>query len=390
MDPNVKKACAGCHSDKPRSEYYKKQWKKSSGQGLCSLCWDERLRNGSATPKKRKAVADIQQQTKRQTVTPKKRKKPKKQKAIADALAGIQSQKMRVMSDFEKYFLSPGVSYEFWDDSPSCELKYRQKKLENKELEGKYDLVFYATSRICCDDQDVESVHRTATGKMEVWIDEWGGKPALVGNFSLNSTAPGTLFHDYDYYDCNGRGHLINQMDGDWTSGGIAEMVTDEKAYMECNGMNVIDNGSPEYEKMFLLKRDCYGGGRRRWYEGAELEEDLLDDYCGAKISIVANKAALGLSFDHYHDFTPEYQGIKPRDLKHAEELFDDHQTGRRFSWITNHLGLPSNVASVVGKFVTPPPVFFVQPGDLVLEVEESREPEWQKYFLFRKSSPGA
>jgi len=86
-------------------------------------------------------------------------------------------------------------------------------------------------------------------------------------------------------------------------------------------GMNVIENGSPEHEKSFLLKR--HGRGRHRWYKGVESEDpDRLDEWCGAKISIVTNKAALGLSLNRLHEsiFMSEYQGIRPRDLQYAEE----------------------------------------------------------------------
>ena len=55
------------------------------------------------------------------------------------------------------------------------------------------------------------------------------------------------------------------------------------------------------------------------------------DDWCGAKIGMGANKAGLCLLFDCFHgsSFAPEYHGIRLRDLQHAEELFEDHQTGR-------------------------------------------------------------
>jgi hypothetical protein len=45
----------------------------------------------------------------------------------------------------------------------------------------------------------------------------------------------------------------------------------------------------------------------------------------------------------------------------------------------------PSSVAFIIREYVSPPPVFYLQEGDLILEVEESESPEWYKLLVFRK-----
>ena len=49
------------------------------------------------------------------------------------------------------------------------------------------------------------------------------------------------------------------------------------------------------------------------------------------------------------------------------------------------HLNVPAEVAFTIREFVTPPPVFYVEEGDLVLHVEESLEIEWNKGMVSRK-----
>jgi hypothetical protein len=122
--------------------------------------------------------------------------------------------------------------------------------------------------------------------------------------------------------------------------------------------------------------------------------EELVrwDIFCGAKLIILNQSLALGLSADKLSeiDYSPTARRVevanKPDNLKEAKELMERYRDGNN-AWTCKHLDLPSSVAFLVREYVTPAPVFYLRPGDLILEVEESMHPEWNKLLVFRKEA---
>jgi hypothetical protein len=67
-----------------------------------------------------------------------------------------------------------------------------------------------------------------------------------------------------------------------------------------------------------------------------------------------------------------------------ADKAMESYRDGSN-SWMCQNLKVPAGVAFAIRKFVTPPPVFYVEEGDLVLYVQESLLIEWNKTLIFRK-----
>ena len=72
-------------------------------------------------------------------------------------------------------------------------------------------------------------------------------------------------------------------------------------------------------------------------------------------------------------------------DLEEAQKLWERYQQGRCHSWISKVTGLPSSVAIYIGKFVSPPSNFFLEPGDLVLKIPGDFK--YGKHLVFRKAA---
>jgi len=103
-------------------------------------------------------------------------------------------------------------------------------------------------------------------------------------------------------------------------------------------------------------------------------------------------RVALGLSPDwlagnpYNPRACPDHELLElkePDNLKRAKELMAQYCDSP--SWVTTHLGLPKTAAFCIREFVTPPPVFYLEKGDLIVRIEESREPEWYKTLVLRK-----
>ena len=121
--------------------------------------------------------------------------------------------------------------------------------------------------------------------------------------------------------------------------------------------------------------------------------DESAGDYCGVVTKVVAQKRALALdpTDDLYENhcgklvaWTGEGFDYGLDNLEWAEKAMNSYEDGNN-SWMTRHLNVPAEVAFKIRQYVTPPPVFYVQEGDLVLVVEESLECEWNKTLIFRK-----
>jgi hypothetical protein len=379
--------CAKCGDEKDQEGFYKKQWAKSgSGKGVCISC------SGGNSNKKRviERICSICKCKFQGSNSGKKKGGPLKCDSCLEK--SIAAQRERELKQKPLYFKTFGVGYQ---DVPSLQ---RREMLSNEDLVGKYKLVFYSSLT-----EMKECIHRTARGSMTLSVKEWAGIPALHGEYRLNTESSCRIQNEKEYsWDDD-----AFEPWGEDTCGAFIEAVTESKSYTRrSNGFNIFSNPG-ENAKLFVLDRNAASGD---WWEeigvgnsdpdgvgnsDSEEEEsedecdDDLDQWCGASLEIVRERVALGLESDILHgiEYKPNTNGIVPNtNGNHADEMMSMYRDGSN-SWTCKHFGVAPDVAFRMREFVTPPPVFFVEPGDLVLTVEESKECEWQKQLVFRKEA---
>lgn len=300
----------------------------------------------------------------------------------------------------EEYYMTYGVGYKL-EQYPA--LKFKTASLANKNLVGdKYELVFYASQKDNIDKetvQDAECICRTARGGLELSVKEWDGKPALFGKFTMDTrTTNGTLDENHSW--------------GNYPSCSFVELVvTDCNPGEFLNGFNMVKNsasrdtsndepgdlGTSLGRKAFVLDREPYD--ECCWWKDlhTQWQEDFYEEdrHCGAILKIVAQRRALALDptdklqYNHYGkqvawSTTGQGYTYESDNEEWAEKAMKQHQDGNN-PWMCQHLHVPAEVAFKIREFVMPPPVFYVEQGDLVLVVEESKEIEWIKTCIFRK-----
>jgi len=315
----------------------------------------------------------------------------KRLKIAADAMDALERQEL----DDEKkrqYFMTYGVGYSlphFWRA-----ISYKTEPLDNESLLGRYKLVYFAsTCRIEEEEENGEWIHRTARGTMELSIKRWSGQPALFGTYAI------------DTRKSNGEEDQGEASLGNYTSASFIENVIDWNSGRNSK-IDSVPNAQPSSltntmgRKDFVLDRYPYNDVE--WWQEvkAEGQNDLDSDsdsdsdfeygdgLCHAVLKIVAKRFAMGLDHDylrgnHYCEkLVPHDIGLM--NLEVNEKRMKRYRNGRN-SWICRHLRLPADVAFRIRQFVTPPPAFFLEEGDLVLVVEESKESDWTKTLIFRK-----
>merc|ERR1711865_99580 len=131
-----------------------------------------------------------------------------------------------------------------------------------------------------------------------------------------------------------------------------------------------------------------------KWFEGFEKDlndiedDDYTDIIIRATLTVVKDTIAVGLAFDKfpYSTFYPKFKGLKPKNLKDANNMLAKYEDGSN-SWVCKHLGFHPSIAFHVRQFIAPPPVFFFEKGDVFLDIEDNMDCvcEWRKRYVFRK-----
>lgn len=318
-----------------------------------------------------------------------------------------EEQKRRFEQAKAEYNAALGVGYE-----PPQEglLEFKDEPLDADSLLGTYELVFYSS-----DDCDSEDIHRTAKGVLKLSMSEWStaGTPALLGRYCIDNRA---TVNSYGYSSA------VHGL-GEHNAGSFIELVKSSNWSIPefWDGFDIINgssnNNADSHEfaskqgrKEFLLcreaepgtielfKADLNNSDEDPWWNDLEQVteneyemEDMNHEYCGAVLKVVAKRHALGLASDQLYDnmYRPNGRRVQlPQDelenVKVADKLMAQYRDGSN-SWMCSHLQVPPDIAFKIREFVTPPPVFFLEENDLMLVIQESNSPEWEKQLIFRK-----
>jgi len=309
----------------------------------------------------------------------------KKQKVETETKANEKNVKRVLTKEEEEekhdYYMQYGVCYAHL--CPSM-FQFKMEPLINESLVGMYDLVYYQSI-----DTDSEEIHRTARGALKISMKDWGGIPALFGLFQIDTrqtngekaTYPETYWGEY--VNCS-----------------FVELATDWSPPEEWDGFYFYRPFRDEDEEDIqphnldselgriecILDRDegpVYGSDdlepRRQWWEGLPERSHIDIGLSGAVLKIVAKRHALGLG-----ECTLDEVADKRDNVEISDKMMTQYRDGSN-SWVCQHLNLPAEVAFKIREYVTPPPVFYVEEGDLFLFVEERDRPEWTKALIFRK-----
>lgn len=314
----------------------------------------------------------------------------------SDVLAVWEEEQKERREKRKQYYMTYGVGYSFRPASVS----FKTDPLVNDDarLLGKYNLVFYKSRSATNPESDnYEKISRKARGNMELSLKTWNDKPALFGTFAL------------DTRKSNGERDGGEASWGNYTEASFIENVTNLNPPR--NAMTRLNfppnpNGS-EGQRDFLLDRYPYCGVE--WWsdlgheqqdepdsDSSDSDFEYGDGLCTATLKVVAEKCALPLwpydalrGNDSLHTLLSEdgeiyLQQDRMWTVDFAQGLMEAYRNGRT-SWMHRQLNIPADVAFKIRQFVTPPPAFFVQEGDLVLSVEESKEAGWFKTLVFRQ-----
>lgn len=407
------RVCSDCKVEKERSTGFTKNQLSRKGDGACKSCIDKRL----ALRKAAQAEAEA-----------------KRCVATAPLVPSSFAEKFDTRRLFERhgfadsaddpkraYIRTFGVGYE----EPRELEQYFGRDVygptpDIASLEGGYSIVYYSSFRGCPVDEDQgESIGRTARGRAHLMVKDWHGAPALLGGYQIDCMASvGGGGRSHGWGETVASTFIENSIG--WDPRGYAGFNIYDKTAYDDEFDELSDDGakpSSDNEMRLVLDRDL--SSVEWWQElGTKDEEEQEGEvgdmykYCGGTLSVLNKRVALGLSPDRLYEnkFCP--QGCPKHDLlelveekkdgddypknnverahelnlERAKKLMEEYSNGS--SYITKHLGLSQQVASHIREFVTPPPVFYLEKGDLILRIEESSEPEWDKTVVLRKMTP--
>jgi hypothetical protein len=285
------------------------------------------------------------------------------------------------------YFKYHGVGYQ-----PVPSLRLCREPLRNEALVGAYKLVYYSSSRPCATEES-ECIHRTVRGDMQLSTKKWNGIPALYGEYSFFDAESTPLGVHQDTNEI--KASFIERVSGPWMPPLPDDETSKDSDDPDSDSDDSYDTGA---SKVFYLRQESHPHwnlvGSDWWRdideEVTEYPDDLMTEemWCQASMMIVDQRCALGLESDelYYLNYVPNTSGVVPTNANHADEMMATYKNGRN-SWTCKHLGVPCQVASRIREFVTPPPVFFLEPGDLLLDIEDAREMEWTKCLVYRKEA---
>lgn len=148
---------------------------------------------------------------------------------------------------------------------------------------------------------------------------------------------------------------------------------------------------APEFEGALIPSTGSYTFVKNNWNTPSEIGFDLVENFsdvtgqvgrnCRVDLRIVDRRIPLGVDTTGLNSaskfrFNPGYafcgqfgsdETIEiPEALKKAERSMDAHRNIEA-SWFCTHLNLPEPAAETIRHFLCPPPMLYVEPGDLVL-----------------------
>jgi len=225
----------------------------------------------------------------------------------------------------------------FYNFGQIGEDKIQRSKNKPSDFQGEYDIIYHYGD---CDDGEIQN--RTSKGKVAI-----GETDGIVEFDKAIKFKP----------------HFLYQSDFK-----LSNLVADEKyEFWKCNC------------EAMLIDEDARG----------HIHED--DDPMSGNIIQIKERIACGLLKEEDGDDSD----IKFNSIEEAEKLNDDHSKKYLFesSWLVGHKGLPQDVATSIHRLNernAPKPVFFLEPGDLLLHVDWSddfREPAWTECVLRKRTS---
>mmetsp|Transcript_30296 Transcript_30296/g.54810 ORF Transcript_30296/g.54810 Transcript_30296/m.54810 type:complete len:352 (+) Transcript_30296:261-1316(+) len=286
------------------------------------------------------------------------------------------------------YHLTHGVGYQL-EQSP--ELQFKTEPLVNETLVGKYELVFYSSQNIGEDEEDnSEDISRTARGTLELSMKECNDKPALFGFYQIDTRmSNGSLDFDEHWgkFPCSVFIENVSNCDPNRLGlNGVRVFETDDSE-------NSQSLDSSKGRKEFIVDRVACQN--YEWWKNLHTreEDELWNEYCGLVMKVFARRRALALYpkknlHSNYYgkniNWSVEGYDYNTDNSEWVDKAMESYRDGRN-SWMCQHLNVPAEVAFAIREFVTPPPVFYVEEGELVTYVQESLPIEWNKTLIFRK-----
>jgi len=313
-----------------------------------------------------------------------------------------------------KYYAVPGVAYELdhcfhWKEEFLKDLPDdMDEKEELKKYVGEYDVIFYKSDKETIEDECNESggdddsyywgedIQRTTKGEAKFAIQSWGGKSVLRGAFRLADKTIANKDKALSFIQ--------------------TKSILDEETLLE----KYFDWVSPKLDGgSYLMRRDWDMDSE--WYKN---EDDtyynpphgLWDGECcfaTCSVQVFHKTKPLVLSTDMIHgiDFSPP-QPSPPINLKTqdtttnimngddsdaneenhndisvdtANKIMEEYNDRHKKSWMVTHLDIPSEIASLILSYTSPPPFFYLEKGDILLKIVECRRVEWHKFVVLRK-----
>jgi len=338
-----RKVCASCGETKDaHQDFSKKQRKKKNG--ACVLCVNPR--SGSSAVRERQVVSSAEKRTAKE-------------------------------ADRKEYFRTFGVGYELEDSVGKGSVPDRAS------LEGYYKIVYYKSTRNCPqsldDDEYEENIGRTARGWAQLEMKDWNGKPALYGKYKIDCEPS---FGDRFSIGPDGDHKVHSGNWGETRSGSFIEnSIGWKSAGYNGFGIHAANEINLVVDVLYEFNHEY------KWWENIRLSTDdgteRDDDYCGGILNVTKSSVALRLCPDWLagNSFRRSLEPLHGDDAN-AEELMASYK--HKASWVTRHLGFSNKVAFLIREYVTPPPIFYLEKGDLLLNIEESSECEWNKTVVFR------
>lgn len=261
-------------------------------------------------------------------------KKEKREKMMALKEAEEQKKHRQYIHTLRQH----GVFFYHFDDDQYYR-SMKKAETEPRDFEGDYDIIF-VSGGFFCRGEGCGGVNRTAKGtarltetNITVKVDD-----------EVRKTSDEDEFHYISDFHVNNLESTINTKDSFW----------------ECTGRAKVE----EYEPAFHVMKEQYEFNDFKDTDGTYPKK--------ATIFQVTNRIACPwVKKETYWNSDCNVE-VKFDTLEDAVKLYNDYENRHQNSWLVKHKGLPLDMVNSVHSFCAhrPSPVFFFEPGDLVLEVK--------------------
>lgn len=225
------------------------------------------------------------------------------------------------------YSQTYGNGYEPFSRSSFAEIVEKDVSQEGIEnLDGEFEIIFYKSSN-----NSTEDISRTARGAAHISKQSWKGRSCIHGEYYLD-TSPVTS----DPVDAN-----LSYLWGEETQGRFIE-IPEHRNLSDVRGT---DTFGMKGSVIMIADR---GGHDSRWWDRSFFQNGRFEEtngFCRMKIGIVQNT----VEFAPYED--------KLNDLPRLQSIDRSY------------------------------PPFGLVPQDVVIEIQETLNPDWTKYIILKKKS---